>query len=98
LVRGSNGALFGTTPYGGAYQTTNCGGAGLGCGTIFKLHGTGLDTLTVLRSLCKQGLPDCPDGDEPADGTLLLDASGNLFGAAQAGGKNTGGTVFELTP
>ncbi len=52
-------------------------------------------TLTTLYSFCKTS--GCPDGRQP-DGRLVRDASGNLFGAASAGGTNDGGAVFELTP
>jgi uncharacterized repeat protein (TIGR03803 family) len=37
------------------------------------------------------------DGINPS-GTLVFDASGNLYGVTLSGGSNGQGTVFELTP
>ena len=37
------------------------------------------------------------DGSQPS-APLLMDKSGNLYGTTQAGGANTAGAVFELTP
>ena len=51
LVQASNGDLYGTTEYGGAY----------GCGTVFKITPSG--TLTTLYSFCSQS--GCTDGDFP---------------------------------
>lgn len=50
-------------------------------------------TYSVLYSF--GGVPG--DGMEPS-GTLIQDASGNLYGTTQVGGKNGVGTVFKLTP
>jgi uncharacterized repeat protein (TIGR03803 family) len=40
------------------------------------------------------------DGSNPAYGSLIFDAAGNLYGTASYGGGASpgGGTVFELTP
>ncbi len=48
----------------------------------------------VLHTFC-QG--SCFDGRNP-QGALLLDGSGNLFGATQDAGSGSGGTIFELSP
>ena len=73
---------------GNLYGTTEYGGASSN-GTLFKLDTSG--TETVLHSFTGGS-----DGGLPIAG-LILDASGNLYGAAQSGGDG-GGTVFELTP
>lgn len=55
-------------------------------------------TEQTLYSFCSQ--TDCTDGATPA-GPLIMDASGNLYGTTQTGGKyisGGGGVVFELTP
>jgi uncharacterized repeat protein (TIGR03803 family) len=91
----ASGDLFGSTLWGGAYASANCDGSGHGCGTVFKLHGS---TEHVLHSFCNLGLPDCPDGAQLYYGPLFMDASGDIFGAAEEGGKYGHGAVFELTP
>lgn len=83
------GNLYGTTQTGGGsgcYQ-------GHGCGTVYKLTPSGLGwTETVLYRFS-----GASDGANPIAG-VILDASGNLFGATSSGGANQGGTVFELSP
>ena len=80
------GNLYGTTPYGGIDA---CQG---GCGTVFELtpSGSGWTEQVLYRF---QG---SPDGQRPYAG-LLLDPSGNLFGATYEGGNAGGGTIFELS-
>lgn len=98
LVRDSAGNLYGTTIGGGG--DPNCFSPfGAGCGTVFKLDPTGIET--VLHSF--HGSPD--DGKFPEAG-LMRDAAGNLYGTALEGGdptcvlgQETGcGVVFKLTP
>jgi len=90
LVRDSAGNLYGTARYGG---DLNCS-EHQGCGTAFKLDQTG--TLTVLHTFTGGA-----DGALP-EGTLVLDATGDLFGTTVYGGNiycgNSGGcgTVFKL--
>ena len=74
LVMDAAGNLYGTTVYGGA--STNCQG---GCGTVFKLDSSGNET--ILHSFA--GMP--MDGAAPY-GTLVMDASGNLYGTTIFGG------------
>jgi uncharacterized repeat protein (TIGR03803 family) len=50
------------------------------------------DTYTVIRAFNPSAGGSIPYG------ALLMDASGNLYGANSAGGTNGWGTVFELTP
>jgi len=72
--------------YGGTFN----GGAG-GGGTVYELspNGGGGWTLNVLYSFLgtQWGLAN----------TLLMDASGNLYGTTEYGGVNADGNVFELT-
>lgn len=86
VVQASNGDLYGTTPYGGAY----------GEGTIYKITPSG--TLTTVYSFCAQS--GCPDGELP--GGLMLATNGDLYGVTSYGGahgnENRGGTVFKITP
>jgi uncharacterized repeat protein (TIGR03803 family) len=88
LVADSAGSLYGATGSGGS---TNCFD---GCGTVFRLAPDG--TETVLYAFCSKDA-SCPDGEYPYS-PLILDSSGNLYGATPNGGANGGGTVFKLAP
>jgi len=84
LIADGMGNLYGTSPSGGTYNA----------GVAFELipqQGGGW-TEKVLRSF-GQGT----DGRFPY-GSLILDASGNLYGTASAGGSVAAGVVFELSP
>jgi uncharacterized repeat protein (TIGR03803 family) len=48
----------------------------------------------LLHAFCQQG--SCQDGRNPQD-SLIRDSDGNFYGAANAGGTNDHGAVFELT-
>jgi uncharacterized repeat protein (TIGR03803 family) len=85
LAIDSKGNLYGTTVVGGKLT---CGPPD-GCGTIFKVTPSGVQT--VLHSF--QGT----DGAYPYAG-VILDSAGNLYGTTAEGGANGGGTVFKLTP
>jgi uncharacterized repeat protein (TIGR03803 family) len=98
MVQGTNGFLYGTTPYGGI----NC--APTGCGTIFAITPDG--TLTTLYSFC--AFSQCGDGAEPL-GALIEAANGEFYGTTSAGGSSSYctpvyghlagcGTVFKMTP
>ena len=80
------GDLYGTTLSAG---TGTCSDYGSGCGTIFELAPSGVET--VLYSF--QG---GKDGAHPYAG-LLLDGGGNLYGTTSSGGTGSG-TVFKLAP
>jgi uncharacterized repeat protein (TIGR03803 family) len=85
-----NGALYGTTIFGGAY----------GHGAVFSLDPeTG--TETVLYSFCSQA--NCADGAAPW--SSLSDVNGTLYGMTEEGGTGENctlelgcGTVFSITP
>jgi uncharacterized repeat protein (TIGR03803 family) len=90
LIEDANGNLYGTTTSGG-------GGAcpSYGCGTVFEMTRSGVETILYRFS-------GSPDGNGPSGG-LVRDSNGNLYGTTQAGGNNGGscpsegcGTVFEL--
>jgi uncharacterized repeat protein (TIGR03803 family) len=82
LVFGSDGALYGTTLYGG----------GLNAGTLFKLNpdGSGYEELTNFTfSLASQEMPGA---------TLVSGAGGVFYGTTFHGGSHNAGTVFRLNP
>lgn len=74
---------------GNLYGTTNAGGPS-GAGTVFKVTAKGRET--VLYSFTGKA-----DGANP-QASLVMDAAGNLYGTASAGGSNGNGTVFSLAP
>jgi uncharacterized repeat protein (TIGR03803 family) len=86
LVRDREGNLYGTTVHGGNNACPN------GCGVVFKLNKQNKET--VLYAFCKHR--SCIDGAYPAS-TLVLDASGNLYGTTNGGGSSNLGTVFKLS-
>jgi uncharacterized repeat protein (TIGR03803 family) len=71
------------------YGTTFAGGT-IGCGVVFKISSTGKESL--IHDFA--GPPS--DGCTP-DGALVMDASGDLYGTTEGGGKNRDGAVFKLT-
>jgi uncharacterized repeat protein (TIGR03803 family) len=89
LIMDGEGNLYSTTPFGGA-NTSACN-SGLGCGTVFKLNSSGVES--VLYSFCSQA--NCEDGDTPFAG-LIMDADSNLYGTTASGGVKNDGTIFKL--
>src|SRR5258708_2014532 len=92
LTFDSQGNLFGTTFYGGRSGGNTC--RTLGCGAVFELspNGSGGWTEQVLYRF-SAGV----GGYYPV-GNLVIDANGNLFGAAYYGGAHGDGTIYELSP
>jgi len=80
LVQGLDGNLYGTTQYGGMGQC---------CGTIFKITPSG--TLTTLHAFSGT------DGSYLYAG-LTLGVDGNFYGATYSGGTSSYGTIFKITP
>jgi uncharacterized repeat protein (TIGR03803 family) len=78
---------------GNVYGTTILGGTGNNGGTAFKIDKKGHKT--VLYSFCSE--TDCRDGRDPFQG-VILDAAGNLYGAASYGGVggSNAGVVYRI--
>jgi uncharacterized repeat protein (TIGR03803 family) len=89
LIRDVAGNLYGTTELGGTFL---CGG--IGCGTVFKIDPTGIETVLYNFS-------GGSDGANPKAG-LAMDAHVNLYGTAVFGGDskclppNGCGVVFKI--
>ncbi len=99
LLVDARGNLFGTTYRGGEDANYADGG-----GVVFELtrdHATRTWTETVLYKFCS--VANCRDGRSPYGG-LTIDATGNLFGATEFGGRNCNagqlncGVVFMISP
>jgi hypothetical protein len=95
LVLDTQGAIYGTTYYGGNNQKGTCEGGswGTGCGIVFKLvppkKKGGIWTEKMLH------LFDGTDGDLPTAG-VIVDGKGNLYGTTYGGPIHGHGLVFEL--
>jgi uncharacterized repeat protein (TIGR03803 family) len=75
---------------GNLYGTAPLGGnATPPAGIVFKLDSSNNET--ILWNF------DVTDGSAP-NGTLIIDAKGNLYGTTPGGGANNNGTIFKLTP
>ena len=81
------GNLYGTTGYGGSAACYE------GCGVVYKLTPSGSGWIENVL----YGFQGGNDGAHPYAG-LILDPSGNLYGATVWGGSGGSGTVFMLTP
>jgi uncharacterized repeat protein (TIGR03803 family) len=73
---------------GNLYGTTWGGGA-YGYGTVFQVTATGGETVLL-------SFTGTADGSNP-EGSLIMDAQGNLYGTTDGGGAYGYGTVFEVT-
>lgn len=95
LVFDAAGNLWGTTSYGGTGTCTSYEDSG--CGTVFKLtlsHGAW--TKSTIYNFTGGS-----DGENPSKGSLIFDASGNLYGTTSGGITTDGsgyGTVYEIQP
>jgi hypothetical protein len=80
LALGTGGILYGTTALGGAGSCYD------GCGVVYKLApgAGGKWKYTVLHKFTSPS-------ESPPDGTLIIDAKGNLYGTALS-------VVYEITP
>jgi uncharacterized repeat protein (TIGR03803 family) len=81
LAQGADGALYGTTFFGGTNDA----------GTVFKLNTNG-GGYGVLRMFNKSG----GDGQNP-DAPLMQASNGALYGTTYSGGASNAGTVFTLS-
>jgi uncharacterized repeat protein (TIGR03803 family) len=86
LVFDNSGNLYGSLLFG-------CGFCFSYFGEIFELtSASGYSNWVDLYDF------DSTHGAGPANGALVLDSSGNLYGATQNGGTNLDGVVFEISP
>lgn len=83
LVADASGNLYGTTLFGG----------GADVGSVFKLSPSGSESLLYSFS----GKSD-NGNDSVFPSSLILDAAGNLYGAAEETGTRQYGSIFELSP
>jgi hypothetical protein len=88
IVLDSAGNVYGTTLYGGTGGTC----AGYGCGTAYQLTNSG--GVWSKNDLYEF---DGDDGQYPIGG-VIFDAAGNLYGAANRGGSDDYGIIYELSP
>ncbi len=87
LVQTPGGLLVGAAASGGANKS----------GTIFQITTNGAFHVVYTFSAQTNASPkQNPDGASPR--TVLVNAAGNYWGVASAGGTNGEGSVFELTP
>src|SRR5262249_38675162 len=88
VLKTSNGTFYATTLYGWTGLCSD--GFSLGCGTVFSLNASGVETAVY-------NFQKPPDGSYPL-GTLVRDSSGNLYGTTKLGGTHNKGAVFKVTP
>jgi len=83
-VMDATGSLYGTASTGGA----------TGNGVVYKIQPNSANSReSVMYDFCSQ--PNCTDGADPRS-TLVLNASGTLYGVTLGGGLWGEGNVFEL--
>jgi uncharacterized repeat protein (TIGR03803 family) len=82
VIRDAEGNLYGTTLEGGDSSV----------GIVFKITKDGEEK--VLHQFCS--FKNCDDGAYATD--LIMDAQGNLYGAASGGGAHKNGVIFKITP
>ena len=78
----ADGTMYSTTPDGGAF----------GAGTVFSLK----KTSTGWKQTVIQNLNGSSNGGYPYEG-LMMDAAGNLYGAAPTGGASGQGVIYRLS-
>ena len=104
LVFGPDGALYGTTQYGGTGPCVD--GSLLGCGTVFQMT-PGISPCPTVscpwHETVIHNFADYPDGSSPISG-VTFDRAGNIYGTTFEGGNLNNncsfgcGTVYELSP
>jgi uncharacterized repeat protein (TIGR03803 family) len=87
VVLDNAGNIYGTANQGGDYGT-QC--TKLGCGLVYELTPAGKETVLHKFTNTKS------DGFWPTYGTVLRDASGDIYGTTVYGGPGANGIVYEL--
>jgi uncharacterized repeat protein (TIGR03803 family) len=95
VIFGPDETLYGTTKYGG--NTCN----GVTCGTVYNLQPPAHICSNVSCPWTEHpiywfGGVRLQDGYSPGTGSLMFDASGNLYGTTASGGTTENGIVYEL--
>ena len=85
-----SGTLFYDSVNNLLYGTTQIGGSGCNCGTVFSVTPAGLESVVY-------SFTGNPDGSSPRGGVVLDSGSGMLFGTTEYGGQSLG-TIFEISP
>ena len=92
VILGPDGALFGTTVYGGE-NGVGCGDEEPGCGTVFKLTPPPTFCKSFTCNWEETQIHNFTGADAAApSGEIAFDSAGNLYGTARSG------RVYELTP
>jgi uncharacterized repeat protein (TIGR03803 family) len=97
LIADTKGNYYGTTAFGGNGPCKESSSV-IGCGTVFRITSAGAEKVLYHFQYT--------NGDGAgANGTLVMDSAGNLYGTTEGGGVITGGcatqgcgTVYELSP
>ena len=88
LVFGNDGALYGTTVYGGVNGT----------GTVFRFSlGSSVPSLTTLRTFSAVGANSKNVGGAEPYAALSLGLDGAFYGSTHSGGAGGNGTIFRVT-
>jgi uncharacterized repeat protein (TIGR03803 family) len=94
LVFDKAGAIYGTT-YSGADQDCNFGQGEIGCGMVFRLSPPATKG-SVWNEHVLHRFKAEDDGGQP-NGSLVLDATGRVYGTAGGGANQGKGIVFRLS-
>ena len=100
VIFGPDGALYGTTAYGGSSAVNCASGGEIGCGSAFKLTPPATPCRSFTCNWQETQLHSfvmATDGAFP-QGEIVFDSAGNLYGGAETGGTARAGTVYELSP
>jgi uncharacterized repeat protein (TIGR03803 family) len=97
LVKGPDGALYGSTSAGGGGACTNPNGY-RGCGTVYELRPPAHAPKSAISSWGSSIIYrfSGSDGAYP-QGDLTFDAAGNIYGTAINGGSSGWGSIYSLT-